>query len=213
MDRERGAVVGSLPAARVARADAPSEEGAATDTSAPPLPHYLATWSAGVPLRLSKDEKFDQGTLAPVYTDLLAGYVFAGHGTLRHGAALGFSLNLTEDGGFTEPVRMYDQFVVMPAYVMMFDFAPELFSFAHAGLPINLHAGTTVGARARVRARLSAAVGIRRVRRDERRHVRRHRLVVSSAARDRGRCLHRLRGAAVSETAAQSVAGCAPVSA
>jgi hypothetical protein len=130
-----------------ARAEAPivGDEGAAPDTSAPPLPHYLATWSAGVPLRLSKDDKFDQGTLAPVYTDLLAGYVFAGHGTIRHGAALGFSLNLTEDGGFTEPVRMYDQFVVMPAYVMMFDFAPELFSFAHAGLPINLHAGTTVG--------------------------------------------------------------------
>lgn len=128
-----------------ARADTSSDEGAAVDTSAPPLPHYLATWSAGVPLRLSKDEKFDQGTLAPVYTDLLAGYVFAGHGTMRHGAALGFSLNLTEDGGYTEPVRMYDQFVVMPAYVMMLDLAPELFSFAHAGIPINLHAGTTVG--------------------------------------------------------------------
>jgi hypothetical protein len=135
----------AIACSAVARADAPSEEGAAVDTSAPPLPHYLATWSAGVPLRLSKDEKFDQGTLAPVYTDLLAGYVFAGHGTIRHGAALGFSLNLTEDGGFTEPVRMYDQFVVMPAYVMMFDLAPELFSFAHAGIPINLHAGTTVG--------------------------------------------------------------------
>jgi hypothetical protein len=137
-----------LVQAAAVRADAAvdeGDEGAVIDTSAPPVPHYMATWSAGVPLRLSKDAKFDQGTLAPAYTDMLAGYVFAGHGAIRHGAALGLSLNLSEDGGFTEPVAMYAQFVVMPTYLMMIDLAPELFCIAHAGVPINLHAGTTLG--------------------------------------------------------------------
>src|ERR1700741_3380111 len=69
-----------------------------------PSERYLATVSAGIPLRLPQDEDFGQDTFAPVFTDALFGYVFAGEGTFRHGAGLGLSLNLTRDGGYSEPV-------------------------------------------------------------------------------------------------------------
>jgi hypothetical protein len=121
----------------------------------PPLAHYLLTASAGVPLRLAKQDTFDQGTLAPAYTDVLGGYVFPGTGSLRHGAGLGLSMNLSEDGGFTEPVLRYEQFVIMPSYLLSVNFDPAWFALAHAGLPISVSGGTTVG------AELAFAIGYR----------------------------------------------------
>ena len=112
----------------------------------PPLAHYVFTASAGVPLRLTTQDRFDQGTLAPVYTDVLAGYVFPSAGSIRHGAGLGLSLNLSEDGGFTEPVLRYEQVVIMPSYLLSVHIDPEWFALAHAGLPISVSGGTTFGA-------------------------------------------------------------------
>jgi hypothetical protein len=128
-------------------ADAPSfaplaESGSETLS----LPRIFASGSAGVPLRLGQDATFDQGTFAPVYTDVMAGYVFAGHGRVRHGAGVGMSLNLSEDGGFTEPVLKYAQFVIMPSYLLDLELDPSWLTLAHAGLPIVVSGGTTAGA-------------------------------------------------------------------
>ncbi len=107
---------------------------------------YLATVSAGVPLRLAQDEDYGQDTLAPVFTDALFGYVFAGEGTFRHGAALGLSLNLSRDGGYSEPVYAGEQFSVMPAYVLYADLGYDVLALAHLGVPIALTGVRSVGA-------------------------------------------------------------------
>ena len=124
---------------------AAAQAGGGSPARAPALPHAVATWSAGIPLRLATHEQLDQSAFAPAYVDLLGGYVLAGHGRIRHGAGLGLSLNLSEDGGFTEPVRIYEQFVIMPSYLMLVDLGPKLFGLGHAGIPINVHRGTSFG--------------------------------------------------------------------
>lgn len=125
------------------------------------LPHYVLTSSLGVPLRLTVNDSFAQDRLAPAFFDALAGYVFPSTSRFAHGAALGFSLNLGKDGGFTEPVTAWQQFVLMPTYLLHYRLAPEWFALGHAGLPIALNAGTSVGleAAAGVGYRLLAGLG------------------------------------------------------
>lgn len=119
------------------------------------LPHYVLTTSVGVPLRLTVNDTFDQRRFAPIFFDALAGYVFAAQGGFAHGAGLGFSLNLAQDGGFTEPVGALQQFVLMPTYLLRAQLHSDLFTLAHLGLPIALNAGTSVG------LELAAALGYR----------------------------------------------------
>jgi hypothetical protein len=119
------------------------------------LPRYLATTSVGLSMRLSVDETFDQERLAPFFVDALAGYVFGSETEFAHGAGLGLSLNLSEDGGFTEPVGAMQQLVVMPSYLLYWSVAPELFAFGHAGIPIAVTQGVSAG------AEVGAALGYR----------------------------------------------------
>jgi hypothetical protein len=119
------------------------------------LPHYVLSWSAGVPLRLTRNDRFDQDRLAPAYVDVLAGYVFRSTSHFAHGAGLGFSINLDEDGGFTEPVGALQQFALMPSYLLHWTLAPDLFALGHAGIPMSFNAGTSVG------FELGAALGYR----------------------------------------------------
>jgi hypothetical protein len=121
----------------------------------PLLPRYLATWSVGMPLRLTLDKTLAQDRLAPAFTDALVGYVFPSATHFAHGAGLGFSLNLTKDGGFTEPVPALQQVVIMPSYLLYWGAAPELFAFGHVGIPISVGAGTTAG------VEVGAALGYR----------------------------------------------------
>lgn len=116
---------------------------------------YLATWSAGVPLRLAPRDEFGQDALAPAFTDVLGGYVFAGGARLRHGVGVGASLNLAGDGGFAEPVYSADQLAIMPAYLLYGDFGPDWFGLGHLGVPIVVTGGSTAG------AELAAALGYR----------------------------------------------------
>jgi hypothetical protein len=125
-----------LPASVTAQASAQAESPA----------RYIASWSLGVPLRLGTNSDFGQKALAPVFTDALGGYVFSGKSRFRHGVGLGLSLNLTDDGGYTEPVRALDQLVVMPSYLLFYDAAPALFALGHFGIPFLVHGGTNAGA-------------------------------------------------------------------
>jgi hypothetical protein len=116
---------------------------------------YLATVSAGIPLRLTQDEDFGQDTFAPLFSDALLGYVFAGERGFRHGLGVGMSLNLMRDGGYSEPVYVAEQFSVMPAYLLYADFGHDTFALAHLGLPVVLTGIQTLG------VELAATLGYR----------------------------------------------------
>lgn len=108
-------------------------------------PRYLATLGVGVPLRLTRHVEFDQGVIAPVYTDALGGYVLSSTSPVRHGTGVGVSLNLSEEGGYTEPVRVARQLVVMPAYLLYWAAAADWFGLGHLGIPIVASEGRSVG--------------------------------------------------------------------
>jgi hypothetical protein len=124
--------------------------------------HYVATVGVGAPLRLSRNVDFDQGTTGPLFTDVFAGYALPGAIRLRHGAGVGLSLNLTDEGGFTEPVGAGEQLVVMPAYFAFFDIDPDWMGLGHVGVPVLLTNGTSIGAElaAGLAYRLRAGLGV-----------------------------------------------------
>ena len=115
---------------------------------------YLAAVTAGAPLRLTQDVDLDQNLLAPIYTDVLLGYVLPGSG-LRHGLGASLSLNLTEDGGFTEPVSPGEQLALAPSYLLYANLGSDGLLLGQAGLPIVLTGSSTIG------LALSAALGYR----------------------------------------------------
>jgi len=127
----------------VAAQQGPSAAAAEAATTMPA--RYVLTLSAGLPLRLTKNVDFDQATTAPLFGDLLAGYVLAGDGVHRHGLGLGASLNLSEDGGFTEPVDASQQIVLMPAYLGFWDLDADLFALGHLGVPFLIGGGDSAG--------------------------------------------------------------------
>ena len=109
---------------------------------------YSTTLSVGAPLRLTRNQDFDQGALAPVYLDALGGYVLsAGHrdARVRQGVGVGLSLNLSEDGGFTEPVGVGRQVVIMPSYLLYWTPTAALFGLGHLGVPILASGGRSAG--------------------------------------------------------------------
>ena len=115
---------------------------------------YLAAVTAGAPLRLTRDVDLDQSALAPLYSDVLAGYILPGE-HLRHGLGASLSLNLTEDGGFTEPVAPAEQLAIAPSYLLYVDLGRDGLLLGQAGLPIVLTGSNTVG------LALSGALGYR----------------------------------------------------
>jgi hypothetical protein len=124
--------------------------------------HYVATLGVGAPLRLSRNVDFDQNATGPLYTDVFGGYALAGSIRLRHGAGVGFSLNVTDEGGYTEPVGAGEQLVVMPAYFAFYDIDPDWMGLGHVGVPVLLTNGTSVGAElaAGLAYRLRAGLGL-----------------------------------------------------
>jgi hypothetical protein len=127
----------------------------ASDVRAEAAPErYVALASVGAPLRLTRDVDLDQSAFAPIYTDVVGGYVLSGE-HVRHGVGLGLSLNLTKDGGFTEPVGPAEQFALAPEYLLYVDLGSDALLLGQAGLPIVLTGSTTVG------LALSAALGYR----------------------------------------------------
>ncbi len=122
---------------------------------------YLAAWSLGVPLRITRRTELAQDRFAPAFTDALGGYILPGGSRFRHGAGLGLSLNLGADGGYTEPVDAFSQWVVMPSYLLYCDFGRDLFALGHLGVPILVHGGKSFGGEVgfRLGYRLLAGLG------------------------------------------------------
>lgn len=106
---------------------------------------YVLTLSAGVPLRLTQNVDYDQGTTAPLFGDVVVGYVLPGDGVHRQGFGLGASMNLSDDGGYTEPVAASDQIVLMPAYLGFWDLDADLFALGHLGVPFLIGGGDSAG--------------------------------------------------------------------
>lgn len=121
---------------------ASSAAAQAADENAPP--HAIAALSVGAPLRITRNVDFDQDTLAPVFVDALFGYTLWNRGW-QHGLGLGASLNMTEDGGFTEPVGIADQLVLMPAYLGYAPLNDDFTLLGHLGVPIVLGETSTAG--------------------------------------------------------------------
>lgn len=117
------------------------------DRDAAPPPHAIAALSVGAPLRITRNVDFDQEALAPVFVDALLGYTLWTRGW-QHGFGLGASLNMTEDGGYTEPVGITDQVVLMPAYLGYHALNDDFTLLGHLGVPIVLGETTTAGAEA-----------------------------------------------------------------
>lgn len=120
---------------------AQESDGAAIE----PPPHAIAALSIGAPLRITRNVDFDQDTFAPLYVDALFGYTLWTRGW-QHGLGLGLSLNMTEDGGFTEPVGIANQLVLMPAYLGYQPLNDHFVLLGHLGVPIVLGETTTAGA-------------------------------------------------------------------
>jgi hypothetical protein len=133
----RLAVLGAFALSGAARAQEQEEEREQP-------PHYLALVSAGVPLRLTVADKFDQSRIAPAFNDVFVGYAFAG-GRTRHGFGLGVSWNLTHDGGYTDPLYAGDQFAVMPAYMAYHTLNTDVIGIGHVGVPFLVRGGRAAG--------------------------------------------------------------------
>ena len=118
---------------------------AAQDQGLASPPRYLSMLSTGVPLRLTRNSDFGQAATAPVFIDALGGYVFSGRRVWRHGVAAGLSMNLTEDGGFFEPVAVADQLMLAPTYLLQLELDTDLLILGHLGVPIAVAGESTVG--------------------------------------------------------------------
>lgn len=116
----------------------------AQDGDIAPPPHAIAALSIGAPLRITRNVDFDQELLAPVFVDALFGYTLWTRGW-QHGLGLGVSLNMTDDGGFTEPVGVADQLVLMPAYLGYHPLNDDIALLGHLGVPIVLGDTSTAG--------------------------------------------------------------------
>jgi hypothetical protein len=108
-------------------------------------PRYLLTATSGASLRVTRNEDFAQETLAPLYADLLLGLVPGSTPGFRHGFGLGASLNLSEEGGFTEPVAAGQQLVLMPAYLLYRQLDFDFHLLAHLGVPFALVGAESFG--------------------------------------------------------------------
>ncbi len=109
-----------------------------------PQPHALATLSFGAPLRITRNVDLDQNVIAPAFMDVLLGYTFL-NGSIQHGLGLGLSLNLSEEGGFTEPVGIANQLVLMPTYLGYRAINRDWVLLGHFGVPLVLTGTTSAG--------------------------------------------------------------------
>ena len=124
---------------------AQDEQLAEPSTVSAAPPHLFGVVGGGLPVRITKNVDFDQRRVAPAFVDLFVGYSFAGDATLQHGLALGASLNLSDDGGFTEPVEVAAQWVLMPSYMGLWLIDDDWLGLGHLGLPIVLTGGRSTG--------------------------------------------------------------------
>jgi hypothetical protein len=121
-----------------------AEPAAAQAEQDEPL-HGLATLSFGAPLRLTRNVDLDQDTIAPAFVDAMLGATLLRAAGLQHGLGLGASLNVTGEGGYTEPVVPGQQLVLMPAYLAFLPLDPDWVALAHLGVPFAVSGVPSVG--------------------------------------------------------------------
>jgi hypothetical protein len=102
--------------------------------------------STGAPLRVTRRASLGQETFAPVFVDLSAVVFFPGRGALRHGPLLGYSTNLTIDGGFYAPVSSLAQHVLSVGYLGRYALNDDWHALAHVALPFDVSGSGSVGA-------------------------------------------------------------------
>lgn len=103
--------------------------------------HVVGLVGAGGQLHLTRDDRLDQGRVAPAFADLLVGPLWPLWG-LHVGPAVGASINLSADGGYTEPVFAWQQWTPMPALWAAHGLDGDLPLMAHLGVPLVIEAPT-----------------------------------------------------------------------
>jgi hypothetical protein len=143
--RAAGPTLGALLTLLASTLGWPAAAFADEGAQVPAPARYVNTLTVGAPLRLTTNVDFDQSVLAPIYLDFLGGYVLSGSGAWRHGIGIGLSLNLSEDGGFTEPVGIAKQLTIMPSYLLYWEPSPAWLMLGHVGIPVLLTGGSSAG--------------------------------------------------------------------
>lgn len=106
--------------------------------------HGVATLSFGAPLRLTRNVDLDQNTIAPAFVDAMLGATLL-RGAVQHGLGLGASLNVTGEGGYTEPVVPGQQLVLMPAYLAYVPIDLDWLALGHLGVPFTVAGAPSFG--------------------------------------------------------------------
>jgi hypothetical protein len=102
----------------------------------------VAFGGAGVGFRLISYRLLSQDTVAPVYAEVGGGVFFPGR-EIRHGATLGVSTNLTEDGqGVLEAAQQY---VITPSYVIRFPLRYYVDGLEYDWLSVSGRIGVPLG--------------------------------------------------------------------
>lgn len=108
--------------------------------------HLLAAAGAGGQLHLTRDDTLDQGRVAPAFADARIAVLWP-LGGLHVGPGLGGSVNLSDDGGFTEPVFRFQQWALMPAVWAATGLDGDLPMLVHLGAPLVLQGPTELPGR------------------------------------------------------------------
>lgn len=105
------------------------------------LPHVLLSAGVGGQLRLGTDDTFDQDATPPIYADVMLGFTMPVEG-FDLGISIDGSVNLQSDGGYTEPVFVYQQWSLTPALLLYHDWGRDWLALVRLG-PTFVFVGPT----------------------------------------------------------------------
>ena len=119
---------------------------------------------AGLGVRLTVEDQFQQDRLAPAFLDLAGGVVIPGAGPLRHAFQLGVNSNIDPDGSGLGGIRPFTQWVVTPSYVARIALSDDPVPFVQltgrVGVPLTLSPDFNFGGEVAIGAQLLFLAGI-----------------------------------------------------
>ena len=124
--------------------------GAAREPRVPNEPlRIVGSLGAGLGIRLTQRDGFQQDRLAPGYVEAYGGVVLPGHGQLRHEVGLAAGFNLNDDGTFSLGPEAGRQWTFTPAYTLRLalseDPVPDWLLLGRVGVPLTVSPDFTWG--------------------------------------------------------------------
>lgn len=119
---------------------------------------------AGLGIRLTVEDQFQQDRLSPAFLDLAGGVVIPGTGPVRHAFQVGVNSNLDPDGSGLGGIRPFTQWVVTPSYVARIAFSDDPVPFvqltARVGVPLTLSPDFNFGGEVAIGAQVLFLAGV-----------------------------------------------------